>query len=72
MFSVIFTLLQTKSPGTNWLRENIHRDMQAFGCLVAELFLSQKLRILDAQSSLEQRYQLIRNVCEKSMDDLPR
>ena len=72
MFSDIFTMSQTESSGTNWLRENIHRDMQAFGCLVAEIFLSPKLRILDVQSSLQQRYELIRNVCQKSMDDLPR
>ncbi len=70
LFIIKILLLQNIS-------ENIHeqllaRDMQAVGCILVEMFLSARLRILGPDATLAQRYTAIRKVCTRSMEELPR
>ncbi|ELT99451.1 hypothetical protein CAPTEDRAFT_196137 [Capitella teleta] len=50
----------------------VAQDMRVLGCLVAELAISPKLRVLGPLTNLEKRYNLAREVCLSSLKDIPR
>lgn len=48
-----------------------HRDMQALGVLIAEIFYSSKLRGLKPGSPLRKRFQAVMKLCSASLRDVP-
>lgn len=54
-----------------WLRV-LARDMQAFGCLMVELFMSSKTRVICHDASLDKRFRLVRGLCKSQVNELPR
>nr|XP_006817040.1 PREDICTED: WD repeat-containing protein 81-like [Saccoglossus kowalevskii] len=52
--------------------ELIARDMQTLGCLIVEFVQANKLRMLNPQAGLQERYNIIRKECQSSIQNLPR
>lgn len=48
------------------------RDMVTIGCLLSEIFIAPKLRAISMDSSLEDRFHLIRHILGTELNDLPR
>ena len=60
------------AAGPDFAKLLVARDMQAFGCLAVELFLSARLRVLRPEAPMSERYGTIRKVCTKNMEEIPR
>ena len=69
----VYVLLLLKEPKEEdpWLSV-LARDMQAFGCLMVELFLSSRTRVLGRDAPLDKRFRLVRELCRRHVDELPR
>lgn len=50
----------------------VAHDMQAFACLMCEMFLAPKTRLLGPNATLKERYQLIRKLCQMDLNSIPR
>ena len=48
------------------------RDLQALGCLIVEMFASDKLRLLSSNLTRDNRVQAISHLCASSPKILPR
>ncbi|KAI1893292.1 hypothetical protein AGOR_G00122200 [Albula goreensis] len=48
-----------------------HRDMQALGVLIAEIFFSHKLRYMKPGASLSDRFQSVMKLCSAILRDVP-
>lgn len=48
-----------------------HRDMQALGVFIAEIFYSSKLQCIKPGASLRARYQAVMKFCSASLRDIP-
>lgn len=53
------------------LRRLYHRDMQALGVLIAEIFLSSKLRGLKPDNSLKKRFRAVMRLFASSLREIP-
>ena len=67
----VLVLLKESKEGDPW-QSVLARDMQAFGCLMVELFLSSRTRVLGRDAPLHKRLQLVRELCKRHADELPR
>ncbi|XP_029642520.1 WD repeat-containing protein 81 [Octopus sinensis] len=50
----------------------VTHDMQAFGCLLGEMFLGHKTRLLGPSAPLKEQYQLIYKLCQMDISAIPR
>ncbi|KAL3874505.1 hypothetical protein ACJMK2_037514 [Sinanodonta woodiana] len=53
-------------------QQAVWRDMQSFGCVMCEMFSSQKLPLLQPNTSLMERYRMIQRLCAQERQTLPR
>ncbi|KAI5098934.1 WD repeat-containing protein 81, partial [Silurus meridionalis] len=65
-----------RAPGTASkaplsFRDLIHRDMQALGVFIAEIFYSSKLQYIKPGTSLSDRFQAVMKFCSASLRDIP-
>ncbi|KAI5626708.1 WD repeat-containing protein 81 [Silurus asotus] len=61
----------TASKAPLSFRDLIHRDMQALGVFIAEIFYSSKLQYIKPGTSLSDRFQAVMKFCAASLRDIP-
>ena len=74
VFRVNYTYiwLQAEAGRQNLPIGLVSRDMQVVGCLIAELCLSTRLRVLGPRASLIDRCTLAYQLCTSALQDVPR
>ncbi|XP_033731173.1 WD repeat-containing protein 81-like, partial [Pecten maximus] len=66
------TCVKTAPSPVNGSSSVLTRDMQAFGCLVCEMFLASSLHMQPTKTSLTHRYNVLKSTFREGHDSFPR
>ncbi|XP_064623672.1 WD repeat-containing protein 81-like [Lineus longissimus] len=64
--------LVSASPKEDPYEKILTCTMQEFGCLMVEVFMAHKLRMISSTASLKERYQVIRQLTMRDWKEIPR